>query len=270
MESVAYFVSVALISYVIGTINFSKIIAWNLKRKDITKVGSGNPGTMNMLRSFGFGAALLTFLAETLKSGLLCLAFKMIFPQFDQLMYFFAGFFLMMGYNFPIWTKFKGGKGVACFIGIFLFSNLWYAALGWFIILFFLFIYIDYAFVMSFLCIGGLSIAYTVYLWVCNIPYAWIVTVIIWVLVIITVIKHRGNIKRLASGTEKKIGFKDKLKKFFCHKKGQFIMDEENFNHKPEGEIIVYESPENKKEKIIIEEMTFEELLNEGKKTKRK
>ena len=93
MESVAYFVSVALISYVIGTINFSKIIAWNLKRKDITKVGSGNPGTMNMLRSFGFGAALLTFLAETLKSGLLCLAFKMIFPQFDQLMYFFAGFF---------------------------------------------------------------------------------------------------------------------------------------------------------------------------------
>ena len=94
---------------------------------------------------------------------------------------------------------------------------------------------------MSFLCIGGLSIAYTIYIWVCNIPYAWIITVIIWVLVLLTVYKHRGNIKRLATGTEKKIGFKNKLKKFFCHKRGEYIIDEETIeDQKPEKEIVVY------------------------------
>lgn len=272
MERVMYFICVALIAYVIGTINFSKIVAWNIKRKDITKMGSGNPGTMNMLRSFGFGMALLAFVGEVLKSGLLCLAFKLIFPEYDQLMYFYTGFFLMIGYNFPIWTKFKGGKGVACFVGVFLFSNLWYVSLSWFIILFIAFIYIDYAFVMSFLCIGGLSIAYTIYLWVCHIPYAWIITSIIWALVLLTVYKHRGNIKRLATGTEKKIGFKNKLKKFFCHKRGEYIIDEEAIeDQKPEGEIVVYpvanekkkESEEKEPIKVNEEKTEKEDLANE-------
>ena len=62
MSTLAY-VLIAVISYFIGTINFAKIISWYSRHKDITKVGSGNPGTMNMLRSFGFKLALFTFLA---------------------------------------------------------------------------------------------------------------------------------------------------------------------------------------------------------------
>lgn len=250
MEKVMYFICVALIAYMVGTINFSKIVAWNMRRKDITKLGSGNPGTMNMLRSFGMGLALITFIGEIAKSGLLCLAFKLLFPQYDQLMYFFTGFFLMIGYNFPIWTKFKGGKGVACFAGIFLFSNLWYVAIAYFVVLFILFIYIDYAFIISFLYIGGLAIGYTIYLWLCHIPYAWIITAIIWFLVLLTVYKHRGNIKRLANGTEKKIGFKNKLKKFFKHKKGEDIIEEDLIkNQKPEKEIIVDENAKKEENK---------------------
>ena len=250
MEKVMYFICVALIAYMVGTINFSKIVAWNMRRKDITKLGSGNPGTMNMLRSFGMGLALITFIGEIAKSGLLCLAFKLLFPQYDQLMYFFTGFFLMIGYNFPIWIKFKGGKGVACFAGIFLFSNLWYVAIAYFVVLFILFIYIDYAFIISFLYIGGLAIGYTIYLWLCHIPYAWIITAIIWFLVLLTVYKHRGNIKRLANGTEKKIGFKNKLKKFFKHKKGEDIIEEDLIkNQKPEKEIIVDENAKKEENK---------------------
>ena len=250
MEKVMYFICVALIAYMVGTINFSKIVAWNMRRKDITKLGSGNPGTMNMLRSFGMGLALITFIGEIVKSGLLCLAFKLLFPQYDQLMYFFTGFFLMIGYNFPIWIKFKGGKGVACFAGIFLFSNLWYVAIAYFVVLFILFIYIDYAFIISFLYIGGLAIGYTIYLWLCHIPYAWIITAIIWFLVLLTVYKHRGNIKRLANGTEKKIGFKNKLKKFFKHKKGEDIIEEDLIkNQKPEKEIIVDENAKKEENK---------------------
>ena len=250
MEKVMYFICVALIAYMVGTINFSKIVAWNMRRKDITKLGSGNPGTMNMLRSFGMGLALITFIGEIAKSGLLCLVFKLLFPQYDQLMYFFTGFFLMIGYNFPIWTKFKGGKGVACFAGIFLFSNFWYVAIAYFVVLFILFIYIDYAFIISFLYIGGLAIGYTIYLWLCHIPYAWIITAIIWFLVLLTVYKHRGNIKRLANGTEKKIGFKNKLKKFFKHKKGEDIIEEDLIkNQKPEKEIIVDENAKKEENK---------------------
>ena len=241
--NIVCFVCVAIISYAVGTINFSKIVAWKLRQKDITKVGSGNPGTMNMLRSFGFGLALLAFLGEVVKTGLLCLVFKLIFPEFGDTIYFFSGLFVVLGYNFPIWSKFKGGKGVACIVGIFFFSSLWYVALGWFIVLAIAFIYIDYAFVMSFLYIGGMSIAYTIFVWVIGIPYAWAITAIIWGLVVMTVIKHRGNIQRLLNGTEKKIGFKNKLKKFFCHKKGEIIIDEEYVNNQsPEHEIVVDET----------------------------
>lgn len=243
MNNVFYFIFVALISYFVGTINFSKIIAWNSRRKDITKMGSGNPGTMNMLRSFGFGLALATFVAEVMKSGVLCLIFKLVFPEFDQLMYFFAGLFLMLGYNFPIWSKFKGGKGVACFAGIFLFSNLWYVALAWFAVCFVLLILIDYGCVISFTYIGGLSIAYTIYVWVANIPYAWFVTSVIWLLVALTIFKHRGNIKRLINGTENKVDFKGKLKKVFKHKKGEIIIDESLVeNQTPEKEIVIDEN----------------------------
>ena len=226
-----------------------------MRRKDITKIGSKNPGTMNMLRSFGFGLAFLAFIGEVLKAGLLCLLFKFLIPGYGDLTYFISGFFIILGYDYPAWNKFKGGKGVACFVGIFLFSSLWYVGIIWFLILFFLFIYIDYAFVMSFMYIGGMSIAYTIFVWVCGVPYAWAITLIIWLLVAITVFKHRGNIKRLATGQEKKIGFKSKLKKFFKHKKGEFIIDEENVeNKKPEKIIVVYDNEEQNQEKNLSEE----------------
>ena len=239
MVNALIFILVAFISYFIGTINFSKIIAWYGRHKDITKLGSGNPGTMNMLRNFGFGLALATFIAEVVKAGLCCLAFKLIYPEFGQGIYFFSGLFLMLGYNFPVWSKFKGGKGVATFAGIFLFSNLWYVALAWFAVCFVLLITIDYGSVISFIYIGGLTIAYTIYVWVEGVYLAWAITAIIWFLLALTIFKHRGNISRLINHTESKVDFKGKLKKVFCHKKGEEIIDEADVNHKPEGEIVI-------------------------------
>ena len=239
MVNALIFILVAFISYFIGTINFSKIIAWYGRHKDITKLGSGNPGTMNMLRNFGFGLALATFIAEVVKAGLCCLAFKLIYPEFGQGIYFFSGLFLMLGYNFPVWSKFKGGKGVATFAGIFLFSNLWYVALAWFAVCFVLLIIIDYGSVISFIYIGGLTIAYTIHVWVEGVYLAWAITAIIWFLLALTIFKHRGNISRLINHTESKVDFKGKLKKVFCHKRGEEIIDEADVNHKPEGEIVI-------------------------------
>lgn len=233
------FILVAFVSYFIGTINFSKIVSWYFRHKDITKIGSGNPGTMNMLRSYGFGLALLTFVAEVVKSGLTCLVFKLCFPEFGQAIYFFAGLFIMIGYIFPVWSKFKGGKGVACFAGIFLFSNLWYVALAWFVVCFILLIFVDYGCIISFTYIGGLAIGYTIYVWLAAVPHAWAITAIIWALFVAMVAMHHGNIKRLINHTENKIDFKGKLKKVFCHKKGEEIIEEERVAQNPEAEIVV-------------------------------
>ena len=144
----------SVISYFIGTINFSKIIAWHARKKDITKLGSHNPGAMNMLRQFGFGLALLTFIAEVLKAGLTCLVFKLIYDHIGvwgggSFVYYLSGFFLMLGYNFPVWSKFKGGKGVACLSGVFLFSPIWYVGIAWFFVCFLLFLVIDIGSVIS-------------------------------------------------------------------------------------------------------------------------
>ena len=259
-----YFILVAFISYFLGTINFSKILSWYVKHKDITKMGSGNPGTMNMLRSYGFGIAFATFLAEVVKSGLTCLVFKLIFPQYDQVIYFVCAIFLLFGNNFPVWSKFKGGKGVANFAGIFLFSNLWYVALAWFVICFILFMFIEYASVISFTYIGGLSIAYTIYAFVSQIYYAWLVVAIIWVMYLIMLARHHANIKRLFTHTENKIDFKAKLAKVFKHKKGETIIDEEFVEHAPEAEIIVtqLEKKEEKNEEVS-EKLETEEIKDD-------
>ncbi len=218
-------------------------------------MGSGNPGTMNMLRSYGFGIAFATFLAEVVKSGLTCLVFKLIFPQYDQVIYFVCAIFMLLGNNFPVWSKFKGGKGVATFAGVFLFSNLWYVALAWFVICFILFMFIEYASVISFTYIGGLSIAYTIYAFVSQIYYAWLVVAIIWVMYLIMLARHHANIKRLFTHTENKIDFKAKLAKVFKHKKGEIIIDEEFVEHAPEAEIIVtqLEKKEEKQEEQVDE-----------------
>lgn len=244
-----YFTLIAIASYLIGTINFSKIIAWNARRKDITKIGSHNPGTMNMLRSFGFGLAFTTFVAEIVKSGLVCLAVKLILPSYGDLVYFFAGFFLMLGNGFPVWSKFKGGKCVACLAGIFLFSSIWYASLGWFVVCFILLIFVDIGSVISFSYIGGLAISYTVFAWVQHIPYAWAVTALIWVMYAIMLAKHHANIGRLFKGKENHVGFKDKLKSFFSKKKGneeEVIMEEGQ--SLPENEIVIDDAVDAKED----------------------
>lgn len=247
------FLAVAVVSYLIGTINFSKIVAWHARRKDITKIGSKNPGTMNMLRSFGFWLALITFMCEVVKAGVVCLVTKVIFYHVGlvdvaELAYYIAGLFLILGYDFPIWSKFKGGKGVACMAGIFLFANLWYVALVWFVFCFVLLVLIDYGCIVSFTYIGGLTIANTIFVWVVKVPYAWLIALIMWALLLLMVFKHRGNITRLLNGNENKVGFKSKLKSIFSKKKGETIIAEDSVEQSAEQEIVIDISKANKEE----------------------
>ena len=248
LSTILIYVGIALLSYLIGSVNFAKIIAWHGRRKDITKIGSKNPGTMNMLRSFGLWLAVLTFLCEVVKAGVTCLLTKILTEHFGltyggEFAYYFAGLFLVLGYDFPIWSKFKGGKGVAVFAGIFLFSSIWHISLGWFAICFMILILLDYGAVVSFIYTGGLSIATTLWVWLMipsDIVVKIFVTVVIWALYVLMLVKHRGNIKRLMSGTENKVGFKEKLKKV-CGKKKEEKVNQESVEQPIEKEIKVEE-----------------------------
>ena len=104
---------------------------------------------------------------------------------------------------------------------------------------------------ISFTYIGGLLIAYTLYIWLYLISHemplshAIAITAIIWVLYALMLFMHRGNIKRLITHTENKIDFKSKLKAVFCHKMGEQIIEEDQvLNAKPEAEVVVSDEQE--------------------------
>ena len=104
-------------AYLIGSINFA-IIFSRLKGTDITKKGSGNPGTMNVLRSVGKLWGVLTFICDCAKGVIFAVVGLYWIGSFDWL--FIRGVVTIIGHVLPIYSKFKGGKGVATSIGVFI------------------------------------------------------------------------------------------------------------------------------------------------------
>ncbi|MDE6583628.1 MAG: glycerol-3-phosphate acyltransferase [Clostridia bacterium] len=207
-----------LVGYFIGNINFARIFSWAFAKKDITTVGSKNPGTMNMLRTRGFGEAFLTLIMEAIKSGVPALASYFLIGHFFEgwgdLAYYMTAFGVILGHCFPVFYKFRGGKGIACTVGMFLFNpDCWWFSLVIFVICFVLSLFIDYMFVIS------LTFASTLTIYACCVygiqqRFLFLFLILILVVNIIFVfIKHRTNFQRLFNGTENKVHIIDKLKK---------------------------------------------------------
>ena len=117
----------ALGSYLIGSINFSILIS-RKKGKDIRNIGSGTPGMMNMSRNFGLKTGVAILLLDMLKGGIPTfigwVVFQGVFLEgtdFDlsDIAKYLCGFFAVLGHIFPLYLKFKGGKGIASTIGVF-------------------------------------------------------------------------------------------------------------------------------------------------------
>lgn len=127
ISDIWYFAIAAVVCYFIGCFNFAVIIA-HIKKKEIRNMGSGNPGTMNMTRSLGLKFGAINFFCDLLKGGLPVLAGYFLFRGYvfagtdilvsDFARYFF-GLFVIIGHIFPVTMKFKGGKGIASTMGIF-------------------------------------------------------------------------------------------------------------------------------------------------------
>lgn len=110
---------VALLSYLVGSLNFSILIS-RFYGKDVRDGGSGNAGATNMTRQFGKKAGIFTFIGDFLKAALLTIVGIMIFGRLGGLI---AGLFCIIGHAFPLYFRFKGGKGVACVTAVVLLTS---------------------------------------------------------------------------------------------------------------------------------------------------
>ena len=205
---VAYIV-VAILSYLIGSINFSIIISKKVAGFDVREKGSGNAGTTNMLRTVGKKAALITLVCDILKgviSILLALLIGKIAKEANNsILVQIAGILVIIGHTFPIFFKFKGGKGVATAVGVLLTTN-WQLGL---ICLIFGLVLIALTRMVS---LGSITAAILFPILVLFIKTNYIVEgnyfIYSLIIAVMVVFNHRENVKRLLSGTENKLSFK--------------------------------------------------------------
>lgn len=113
-----------IVAYLIGSLNFAIIVSKGLKKDDVRKYGSGNAGMTNVLRVFGKGPAALTLLGDFSKGIVAILLSRLLFfllcGNTDQLIVFeyIVGLFALAGHSYPVFYKFKGGKGVLVSAGV--------------------------------------------------------------------------------------------------------------------------------------------------------
>ncbi len=121
------FAIMAIVSYFLGNVNAARMLS-RKRNQDITKMGSGNPGTMNMSREFGWKVGVLTFVIDALKGGIPVLVAHLIYKDYvfagtlvrvTDVARYFCGIFAVVGHIFPGIYRFKGGKGIAVTFGVF-------------------------------------------------------------------------------------------------------------------------------------------------------
>ena len=209
------YVIMAIIAYLIGSINFSILISKKKAGYDIRQKGSGNAGTTNMLRNLGKKYAAITLICDILK-GLVAIVIAIIVGKIMKdsngaLLVQIAGIAVVIGHTFPIFFGFKGGKGVATSLGILLLTN-WQIGL---ICLVFGIVLIALTRMVSMASLAAAILFPVLTLFIGREYYIvpgtglgngyFIYSVI---LAVIVAFNHRENIKRILNGTENRISFK--------------------------------------------------------------
>ena len=210
----AYIIS-AIIAYLVGSISSSVIISKKMAGFDVREKGSGNAGSTNVLRTVGKKAALLTLICDILK-GVVAVLVAFIIGLFAKecskaVLVQLAAIFVVIGHTFPIFFKFKGGKGVATSLGVLLILN-W--RIGLICLVFALLIMALTRMVSLGSCTA--AVLFPVLTLFINQHYTvltegksgnvyFIYSVI---LAAIVLFNHRENIKRIYDGTENRLSFK--------------------------------------------------------------
>ena len=197
------FIITCLCGYLAGSIPFGLVLTRLAGLGDIRKIGSGNIGATNVLRTGRKDLALLTVIFDACKAGLVALLFQDIFnSEFFGLL---AGTMAIIGHNFPVWLNFKGGKGVASTLGLMVFMT---PVAGWMTVL----TWLAMAFMKKYSSLSALTALALapIYAWIFNSGTA---ALFYLALTILSFYRHRANIIRLWQGTETKIDLKKKAEK---------------------------------------------------------
>lgn len=193
------------LSYLLGSVSFSYLIAKKIKKIDIRKEGSGNAGATNTLRVLGVGPAVSVLLLDVGK-GILPVVSAMLITD-AALVHVLAGLAAILGHNWPIYFGFRGGKGVATSIGVL-------ATLVFLPSLLAGVIAIASIFITRYVSLGSLlfailtPVALVILLLIPSFTYPVEYSLFTVVLALMSLWRHRTNVSRLMSGTENKIGRK--------------------------------------------------------------
>ena len=183
---------VAVYSYLLGSIPFGLVLTKIFLKKDIREIGSGNIGTTNVLRTGKKSLAVATLVLDLLKGYF---SIIITFTYFENLISYSA-LICFIGHIFPVWLKFKGGKGVATYLGVILaLSYKFFLIFGitW-LVLSFLFRYASLSSIISSLIVFVYS-----YFFIYNF------SLILFIFFVIIIYTHRENIVRLKNSEENKI-----------------------------------------------------------------
>ena len=183
---------ISLVSYLIGSIPFGFLLTKIFLNKDIRNIGSGNIGATNALRTGNKKIGFSTLILDVLKAAITIIFVKFNYSEFI----FISSLCMFLGHVFPIWLKFKGGKGVATYVGILFSINLAYGLIFitiW-LIVFFIFKYSSLSSI-----IASLSIPLYLFIFLNSLNLFFFL-----IMLILIFFTHRENIKRLINKEESK------------------------------------------------------------------
>jgi glycerol-3-phosphate acyltransferase PlsY len=189
-----------VVAYLIGSISFAVVVSWCFRLPDPHTYGSGNPGATNVLRTGRKAAAVLTLIGDAAKGAVALWLARRLAPEFEvgEITLAAVAFAAFIGHLFPVYFRFKGGKGVSTAAGILLALDARIAGVA-------LLVWLLTVFALRFSSLASIMAALvapvaTLYFLGWG-PFAWMVlamtALLLW--------RHRGNIVRLLNGTESRI-----------------------------------------------------------------
>lgn len=207
------YATVAVVSYLLGSIPFGYILVRLFLKTDVRTLGSGNIGATNVLRSGGKGLGAATFILDAAKGAAAVALAALIAPQLTAYaprnIEALAAVVAVLGHMFPVWLRFRGGKGVATGFGVFLVAAPWaaLAAITVFTVVLMLTRYVSLASILG----AGSFPLFAYFLVHGDRPPFFIAAQIIVASLII--LKHHANIRRLLTGTENRFGSRPQERK---------------------------------------------------------
>ncbi|MFC5385564.1 glycerol-3-phosphate 1-O-acyltransferase PlsY [Aquamicrobium segne] len=189
-------IAALIFGYLLGSVPFGLLLTRAAGLGDVRSIGSGNIGATNVLRTGNKKLAAATLLLDALKGTAAVLIARSYAPDLAL----WAGFAAFIGHLFPLWLGFKGGKGVATYLGVL-------TGLSWQVALIFAAVWLLFAILFRYSSLAALCAASAtpLALWLLDLPQ---LAGLFVLMSLILFLKHHANIKRLAAGTEGRIGAK--------------------------------------------------------------